>query len=144
MTRLATHGRDQRQDAARFCTHCGVVTDDAPQRVCESCGLGIVLYCAREAAPQPGAPFLIVTTDLRVTGASAAAERIFSSTFDLVGRPLRDVLEGDGDLARQVARAAMGSGKVASTWVRTEAYGRPVRARIVACGDPPAALIVLS
>src|SRR5689334_4328360 len=67
MTRLVTHGRDQRQDAARFCTHCGVVTDDAPQRVCESCGMGVVLSCARDAAPAPDAPFLIVTTDLRVT-----------------------------------------------------------------------------
>jgi hypothetical protein len=144
MTRLVTHGRDQRQDAARFCTHCGVVTDDAPQRVCESCGLGVVLYCAREAAPRPDAPFLIVTTDLRVTGASQAAERLFSDTFDLIGRPLLDVVRGDGALPRQVARAAMGSSKAATVWVRTEEHGRPFRARIVACGDPPAALVVLS
>ena len=144
MTRLATHGRDIRQDAARFCTHCGVVTDDAPQRVCESCGLGVVLYCAREAAPGPGAPFLIVTTDLRVTGASAAAEHLFTDTFDLVGSPLLDIVRGDGALPRQVARAAMGSRKVATVWVRTEEHGRPFRARIVACGDPPAALLVLS
>jgi hypothetical protein len=145
MTRVVTHGRDQRQDAARFCTHCGVVTDDAPQRVCESCGMGVVLYCARDAAPRPGAVFLIVTTDLRVTGASAAAEELFSdSLFDLVGRPLLEVLRGDGALARQVARAAMGSSKAATVWVRTEEHGRPRRGRIVACGDPPAALIVLS
>src|SRR4051794_8737583 len=144
MTRVVTHGRDQRQDAARFCTHCGVVTDDAPQRVCESCGMGVVLSCARDAAPAPGAPFLIVTTDLRVTGASAAAERMFTDTLELIGRPLLDVVRGDGTLPRQVARAAMGSRKAANTWVRTEEQGRPVRARIVACGDPPAALIVLS
>lgn len=144
MTRLVTHGRDLRHDAARFCTHCGVVTDDAPQRVCESCGLGVVLSCAREAAPGPGAPFLIVTTDLRVTGASAAAERFFSGMLELVGQPLLDVVRGDGALPRQVARAAMGSGKAATAWVRTEEHGRPVRARIVACGDPPAALVVLS
>jgi hypothetical protein len=144
MTRLATHGRDQRQDAARFCTHCGVVTDDAPQRVCESCGLGVVLSCAREVAPRPDAPFLIVTTDLRVTGASLAAARLFTDTFDLVGRPLLDVLRGDGALPRQVARAAMGSNKWATAWVRTEEHGRPFRARIAACGNPPAALVVLS
>jgi hypothetical protein len=144
MTRLVTHGRDLRQDAARFCTHCGVVTDDAPQRVCGSCGLGVVLYCAREAAPRPDAPFLIVTTDLRVTGASAAAARLFEDTFDLVGRPLLDVVRGDGALPRQVARAAMGSRKAATVWVRTTEHGRPFRARIVACGNPPAALLVLS
>ena len=144
MTRLITHGREQRQDAARFCTHCGVVTDDAPQRVCESCGLGVVLHCARDAAPGPDAAFLIVTTDLRVTGASAAAADLFTDTFDLVGTPLLEVLRGDGALPRQVARAAMGSRKAASTWVRADEHGRPLRARIVGCGDPPAALVVLS
>ena len=144
MTRLITHGREQRQEAARFCTHCGVVTDDAPQRVCESCGLGIVLNCARDAAPGPGAAFLIVTTDLRVTGASAAAEDIFPDIFELIGKPLLDVLRGDGALPRQVARAAMGSSKAATAWVRIDEHGRPFRARIVACGYPPAALIVLS
>jgi hypothetical protein len=38
----------------------------------------------------------------------------------------------------------MGSRKVATVWVRTAQHGRPFRGRIVACGDPPAALIVLS
>jgi hypothetical protein len=103
-----------------------------------------MLYCAADAAPRPGAPFLIVTTDLRVTGASAAAEHLFADTFDLVGRPLLEVVRGDGALSRQVARAAMGSRKVATVWVRTEEHGRPRRARIMACGNPPAALLVLS
>jgi hypothetical protein len=142
MTRVVTHGRDQRQDAARFCTHCGVVTDDAPQRVCESCGLGVVLYCARESAPRPGAAFLIVTTNLRVTAASLPAGDLVGD--DLIDRPLLDVVRGDGAFPRQVARAAMGSRKIASAWVRTGEHGRPLRARIVACGDPPAALVVLS
>jgi hypothetical protein len=144
MTRLITHGREQRQDATRFCTHCGVVTDDAPQRVCEHCGLGVVLHCARDAAPGPGAAFLIVTTDLRVTGASAAAGDLFPDMFELIGTPLLEVLRGDGALPRQVTRAAMGSGKAVTAWVRTDEHGRPFRARIVACGDPAAALIVLS
>jgi hypothetical protein len=142
MTRLATHGREQRQDAARFCTHCGVVTDDAPQRVCESCGLGFVLYCARDAAPRPGAAFLIVTTSLRVSAASASAAELFGD--ELTGRVLLELIRGDGALPRQVTRAAMGSRKIASAWVRAEEHGRPFRARIVTCGDPPAALIVLS
>jgi hypothetical protein len=119
-----------------------VVTDDAPQRVCESCGLGVVLFCAREAAPRSGAAFLIVTTDLRVSAASASAGELFEA--DPNGRPLLDVVRGDGALPRQVARAAMGSGKVTSAWVRTGEHRRPLRARIVACGNPPAALVVLS
>ena len=142
MTPLVTHGRDQRQDAARFCTHCGVVTDDAPQRVCESCGMGIVLHCARDAAPRPGAAFLVVTTDLRVTAASLSASAVFGA--DPNGQSLLDLVRGDGALPRQVARAAMGSRKATTAWVRTGEHGRPFRARIVACGDPPAALVVLS
>jgi hypothetical protein len=121
-----------------------VVTDDAPQRVCNSCGLGIVLTCAREAAPRPHAPFLVVTTDLRVSAASVAAETLFGDGTDLVGRPLLDLVRSDGGFPRQVARAAMGSTKSATGWVRTGEHGRPHRTRIVACGDPPAALVVLS
>jgi hypothetical protein len=142
MTRLVTHGRDQRQDAARFCTHCGVVTDDAPQRVCESCGLGVVLYCAHDAAPRPGAVFLVVTTNLRVSAASETAAGLFGD--DPTGAALLDFVRGDGALPRQVTRAAMGSGKSVTAWVRTGEHSRPHRARIVTCGDPQAALLVLS
>jgi hypothetical protein len=139
-----TQGSDTRHDAIRFCTHCGVVTDDASQRVCPSCGLGVVLSCPRDAAPRPDAPFLVVTTDLRVTAASAAAEALFGDPDALIGMPLLDLVRGDGALPRQVARAAMGSRKDATTWVRTAEHGRPRKTRIVACGDPPAALVVLS
>ncbi len=144
MTGLKTQGRENRQDAIRFCTHCGVVTDDASQRVCPSCGLGIVLSCERSAAPRPDAPFLVVTTDLRVSAASAAAEALFGAGDELVGTPLLDLVRGDGALPRQVARAAMGSPKSATAWVRTTEHGRPHKARIAACGDPPAAIVVLS
>jgi hypothetical protein len=144
MTRLATHGRERRQDAARFCTHCGVVTDDAPQRVCGHCGLGVVLTCTREAAPQPAAAFLVVTSDLRVSAASAATESLFGDPGALIGRSLLEIVRGDGALPRQVARAAMGSNKGATAWLRTGENGRPRKATIVTCGDPPAALVVLS
>ena len=141
MTGLRTQGRENRQDAIRFCTHCGVVTDDASQRVCPECGLGVVLSCERFAAPRPHAPFLVVTSDLRVSAASAAAERLFE---DPVGARLLDLLRGDGALPRQVARAAMGSRQTATAWVRTAEHGRPHKARIAACGNPPAAIVVLS
>jgi predicted RNA-binding Zn-ribbon protein involved in translation (DUF1610 family) len=142
MTGLKTQGSEKRQDAIRFCTHCGVVTDDAPQRVCPSCGMGVVLSCERSAAPRPDAPFLVVTTDLRVSAASAAAEQLFDGP--LVGTRLLDLVRGDGALPRQVARAAMGSNRTANAWVRTTEHGRPHKARIAACGDPPAAIVVLS
>jgi hypothetical protein len=139
-----TQGRENRPDAIRFCTHCGAVTDDAPQRVCTACEWGVVLTCAREAAPRPGAPFLIVTSDLRVSAASATSEPLFGSPDELVGTSVLDLLRGDVTLPRQIARAAMGSGKQQTTWVRVEEHGRPHKTRIAHCDSPPAALIVLS
>jgi hypothetical protein len=139
-----THGREDRQDAIRFCTHCGEVTDDAPQRVCPACHWGVILTCAREAAPRPGAPFLIVTTDLRVSAASATTEPLFGDPDQVVGTSLLDLVRGDVVLPRQVARAAMGSRAQATSWVRTEEHGRPRKVRIAACASPPAAIVVLS
>ena len=139
-----THGSDIRQDAVCFCTHCGAVTDDAPQRVCTTCGLGVVLTCARAAAPRAGASFLVVTSDLRVSAASAASEELFGDPEALTGKSLLDLVRGDGAFPRQVTRAAMGSHKGAIAWVRSADHGRPRKARIVSCGNPPAALVVLS
>lgn len=139
-----THGRERRPDAIRFCTHCGAVTDDAPQRVCTACQWGVVLRCEREDAPRPGAPFLIVTTDLRVSAASATTQPLFGEPDELVGTGVLDLLRGDAALPRQIMRAAMGSSRGTTTWVRTGEHGRPHKARIAACATPPAALIVLS
>jgi hypothetical protein len=95
-----SHGREIRPDAARFCTHCGAVQDDAPQRVCERCGFGIILTAAREVL---GKTFLVVTLDQRISAASAAIEEILGD--GLVGLPLPAVLSGD-DLGRLIARIA--------------------------------------
>jgi hypothetical protein len=149
MTRLVrqdsdlTQGRDQRPDAIRFCTHCGAVSDDAPQRVCNRCGLGVLLSCAREAAPRPDAPFLIVTSDLRVSAASAAVEPLLGNPDALRGESVLDLVRSDGSFPRKVARAAMGSKRPADAWVRVGDDPRPRRAVVAACGDPPAALIAL-
>ena len=139
-----THGRETRPDAIRFCTHCGEVTDDAPQRVCASCEWGVVLACARKAAPRPGAPFLIVTSDLRVSAASATTEPLFGDPDQVVGSSLLDLVRGDVALPRQVARAAMGSSAQVTTWVRMDEHGRPHKTRIASCTSPPAAIVVLS
>ena len=150
MTSLARHdaghtqGWEQRPDAIRFCTHCGAVTDDAPQRVCTSCEWGVVLSCAREDAPRPGAPFLIVLTDLRVSAASATTEPLFGAPDEVVGTNVLDLLRGDTALPRQIMRAAMGSTRGVTTWTRTEEHGRPHKTRIAACTMPPGALVVLS
>jgi hypothetical protein len=89
--------------------------------------------------PKPGAAFLVVTADLRISAASEAAESLLGE--DLVGRPLLDVLSGDPGLARWIVRASMGSGRVVSVALRRGT--RRLNGRVAACGQPPAALVVL-
>jgi hypothetical protein len=128
-----------RAEAVYFCTDCGVVSDDAPERVCTECGMGVVLSCAPELLPRSGAAFLVVKSDLRISAASAAIEPLLGD--DVVGKPLLDVLSGDPALPRWIGRAALGSQRVATVALRQGA--RRINARVGACGDPPAALVVL-
>jgi hypothetical protein len=124
--------------AVHFCTHCGALTDDAPQRVCNACGMGVVLSCAPGLLPRAGAAFLVVKSDLRISAASEAAQNMLG---DVAGEPLLDVISGDPGLARWIGRAAMGSQRVVSVALRIGP--RRVNGRIAACGAPPAALLVL-
>jgi ribosomal protein L37E len=137
----ATQGRDQRQPAVRFCTRCGDVQDEAPQRVCAQCGLGVMLACAPGLLTRPGAAFLIVKSDLRVSAASVGVRSLLGDPDELIGRPLGELLVGDPALPRWIARAAMGSQRVVSVALRRGT--RRVSGRLAACGDPPAALLIL-
>ena len=124
--------------SVHFCTHCGALADGAPQRVCGACGLGVMLSCAPGVLPRAGAAFLVIKSDLRISAASEAAERMLG---EVSGAPLLDVVSGDPTLPRWLGRAAMGSQRVVSVALRVGA--RRVNGRIAACGDPPAALLVL-
>ena len=126
-------------DAVHFCTHCGALSGRVPSRVCAECGFGVVLACAPGVLPRAGAAFLVVKSDLRISAASEAAEAFLGE--GVVGQPLLDVLSGDPGLPRWIARAAMGSGRVVSVALRKGP--RRINGRIAACGNPPAALIVL-
>lgn len=128
------------QHTVHFCTHCGALSDESERRVCGRCGLGVVLSCAPGLLPKPGAAFLVVKADLRVSAASEAAERVLGAS-DLVGQPLLDVLSGDPGLARWIVRASMGSSRVVSVALRRGT--RRLNGRVAACGQPPAALLVL-
>lgn len=147
MNRLArtdvghTQGRELRQGAVRFCTHCGAIEDQAPQRVCGRCGLGVLLSCAPGLFTRPRQGFLVVTSDLRISAASVGVRSLLGDPDALTGQPLLDVLSGDPSLQRWVMRAAMGSSRVTSVALRRGA--RRVNGRIAACGDPPAALLIL-
>jgi len=140
-----------------FCGHCGKrpeATDPpAPDaRVCEGCGLGLLLETLADLAPAPGAPFLLVDDRLRVHGISAAAERLLGITeTEASGRPIGEMLVAPdaeatpgGGLAALVAEVASGGDAPTRTFVRPwNTFGVRLRAEISACGPPRAALIVL-
>jgi hypothetical protein len=129
------------QHTIHFCTHCGTLSNEGDRRVCGRCGLGVVLSCAPGLLPRPGAAFLVVKSDLRISAASMAVERMLGDPDALVGEPLLEVLSGDPALPRWIVRASMGSTRVVSVALRKGS--RRINGRIAACGEPAAALIVL-
>lgn len=130
-----------RAEAVSFCTECGALLHDAPERVCPECGMGIVLSCAPGLLPRSGAAFLVVTSDLRISAASVGVESLLGDPEVLIGEPLLRVLSGDPGLPRAIGRAAMGSQRVANVVLRLG--DRRINGRVGACGDPQAALLVL-
>src|SRR6476661_135444 len=102
MSRLArtdaspTHG-------VHFCTHCGALSHAPDSRVCDECGLGVVLSCEPGVLPRAGAAFLIVKSDLRISAASEAVEPLLGDPDALVGEPVLDVISGDPSLPRWIA-----------------------------------------
>jgi hypothetical protein len=151
------HGRAQEVELTRFCTHCGSLFDapaSSPERplrgrVCPRCTLGVVLTCAQELLSREGAAFLVVTSDLRVSAASEAAEQLLANGDGLYGRPLLSILtapDGIAELARRVVRAATGDRLISTLAVEpsaTRLQGMELEAAVGACGDPPAALVVV-
>jgi hypothetical protein len=140
MNRLARTDAS-RQHTIHFCTHCGTLSNEGDRRVCGRCGLGVVLSCAPGLLPRPGAAFLVVKSDLRISAASMAVERMLGDPDALVGEPLLEVLSGDPALPRWIVRASMGSTRVVSVALRKGS--RRINGRIAACGEPAAALLVL-
>ena len=142
------------QPIARFCGHCGhpPVSAQPSTRVCDRCGLGLVLETVIEAAPSPGAPFLVLDTALMICAMSAAAQRELAiDETDAVHRHVGELLvaadsePGTGaSLADIVVRAARGDGDPAELAVRpANTFGVFFQAKIAPCGPPRAALVVL-
>lgn len=120
--------------------------------MCEECGLGLVLECRLDAAPDPDDAFLVVDSSLRVGAVSREAEAILQVREDgAVDRPLSELLaaadvEGVDalQLPAAIIDASYGVQKVNTVYVRPwNIFGVRVRARVVPCGPPRAALIVL-
>jgi hypothetical protein len=138
-----------------FCSHCGTRPQDgetiSPTRVCAGCGLGLLLQCTQDAAPKPGDAFLVLDHTLSVCAVSAAAERLLATPeMEAVNAPIGSLLvpagaesNGGAGLAAAIIWASRGDGGVSRTVVRpANTFGVRLRARIVGCGPPRAALLV--
>ena len=146
-----------REERTRFCTRCSTMAEEPEaqgvpfgfDRVCGRCGMGIMLTAPRKALPAPGAAFVVVTREGRISAVSETAEHLVGEEAGLLGMPVGSALtsdEGDDRLARQVARAAGGGRDVNEATLAPVPQGsRPakLKARIASCGPPRAALLVL-
>jgi PAS domain-containing protein len=135
------HASAREQDEkVGFCSYCGQL-DGGEQRVCPTCGLGVMLETDRTALKAPGAAFVIVRSDGRISAVSAAAERILGGQDSLIGRPLLALITGKG-LARLVAMAGADRGGPFTLEVDRLGGGR-FHATVATCTHPRAALIIL-
>src|SRR2546421_12250880 len=136
-----------------FCSHCGdrPPATQTSSRVCDSCGLGLVLQASRDVAPAIGDPFLVLDATLSVCAVSAAAERLLAADeTDAVNRHVTELLvpadaeaQGAASLAAAVTWAARGDEQMRRVVVRpANTFGVRLTARIAGCGPPRAALIV--
>jgi hypothetical protein len=142
------------QPQRTFCGHCGAEPEsELHGRVCESCGLGVLLTANADAAPRPGDPFMIVDGSLCVCALSQVAEELLGAQeTDAVNRHLSEFLvpadaeaAGADNLMDLVINAASAGTEARVAVVRPpDEFGIRFRARVGACGPPRAALLVFS
>jgi hypothetical protein len=137
-----------------FCGHCGEEpSGDIHGRVCESCGLGVLLSANADAAPGPNDPFMIVDGSLCVCAVSRVAEELLGTDeTEAVNRHLSEFLvpadaeaSGPENLMDLVINAAGDTSEAHVAVVRPpDEFGIRFRVQVGACGPPRAALLVLS
>ena len=142
------------QPQQTFCGHCGAEPEtDLHGRVCESCGLGVLLTANADAAPRPGEPFMIVDGALCVCALSQVAEELLGvQETEAVNRHLSEFLvpadaeaSSADNLMDLVINAASSGSETRVAVVRPpDEFGVRFRAQVGACGPPRAALLVLS
>jgi hypothetical protein len=142
------------QPQKTFCGHCGAEPDaDDHGRVCESCGLGVLLTANADTAPGPDDPFMIVDGSLCVCAVSRVAEELLGTDeTEAVNRHLSEFLvpadaeaAGADNLMDLVINAASDVSQAQVAVVRPpDEFGIRFRVQVGACGPPRAALLVLS
>jgi hypothetical protein len=140
-----------------FCGHCAAPArgGEAPApvaRVCNSCGLGVMLEARSDIVPDDREAFLVVDSSLLIQGVSRRAEQLLALEEEAaINRPVAELLVapdaeagGGGSFAVAIADAVAGGEGLVTKFVRPwNTFGVRMRARIGACGPPRAALIVL-
>ncbi len=141
-----------------FCGNCAAPSPNgaAPppnERVCRSCGLGLLLEAREDAVPTDRDAFLVVDSSLLVQALSKQAEAFLGLTEELaIDKPVVELLvpadaeaqERTGFAAAIVQAANAQDPDTARRFVRPwNTFGVRVRARIATCGPPRAALVVL-
>jgi hypothetical protein len=137
-----------------FCGHCGAEPEpDVHGRVCESCGLGVLLTANADAAPRPDDPFMVVDGSLCVCAVSRVAEELLGTDeTQAVNRHLSEFLvpanaetASAENLMDLVINAASNAAEPRMAVVRPrDEFGIRFRVQVGACGPPRAALLVLS
>jgi hypothetical protein len=139
-----------------FCGHCGAqpsARTPAPiARVCDACGLGLLLEARSDAAPTIDEAFLVIDSSLAVQAMSRRAELLLGVREEqAVNCHVSELLipaDSEGvepvGLAVAITRAARGDEDALRTVVRpSNTFGVRLQARIATCGPPRAALLVL-
>jgi hypothetical protein len=148
----------EQPEVIAFCGHCGAQAEvasveEAPSRVCSSCGLGLLLEASAHSAPAPGGAFIVLDSSLAVCAVSRSAEKLLATTeTQAVHRHVTELIVpadaeagGRGDLAAAVTWAARGDSGTRNVVVRpANTFGIRISARISACGPPRAALVVFA
>jgi hypothetical protein len=140
-----------------FCGHCAAPTPGghapAPhERVCNVCGLGVMLETRADTAPCARDAFLVIDSRLTVQAVSRRAERFLEVPEEhAVNRAVTEFLvpadaeaSVAGSFENAIIRATAGEDTPLRVSIRPRnTFGVRLRARIAPCGPPRAALLVL-
>ncbi len=145
-------------ERAWFCGNCAAAAplEKAPPpdaRVCQICGLGVLLEARADLRPSPRDAFLVVDSTLTVQAVSRRAEQLLDvSEEQAINRPVGELLvpadteeRARREFSRVLVEAATGADEPSHVYVRPwNTFGVRMRARVGACGPPRAALLVLA
>ena len=145
---------EEQEPRVQFCSHCGERPESdsgSASRVCDSCGLGLLLEASNTTAPEKGGAFLVLDSSMSVCAVSSSAEQLLATReTEAVNRHVTEILtpadaeaQGPENLAVAITWAARGDDTRRSVTIRpTNVFGVRMTARIGSCGPPQAALLV--